>query len=384
VQLHFADGKEASVPGVYLRDNCPASFHPTTGMRRVMVNPADPAHTAPSKAAVGAGGELSLEWPDGHASTFSCEWLRGHVLPRASPQADVVTWDAAWLRANLDVVTFPFEAVVGKSGPAVLAWLDALWRHGITRLAGAPAEVEQIRRLSQALRLPLRKTVYGGELFDVQVKPKAANQAYTSDALCLHTDLPYYAKPPDVQILHFLAAGPASDGGQSTFSDGFAAAGALKGRSAAAFEALCRVPVVFEDVNAPQYHMEAEHSVLELNASGGLSAVNINNGVRSSLLGAGHGDPASVRAHYEATGDFQALLEGPEHRFEHPTRPGEVWVFNNRRVLHGRSAFSGRFSRHLQGGYFEWDDINSLRRLLRGGSSASFWEQRQPFEQTDG
>jgi len=386
VQLHFSDGKRAAVPGVYLRDNCccTACLHPTTGMRRVMVSMTDPAHKAPAKATVGPDGELSLEWPDGHATTLSSEWLRCRVLPRANPQEDIVTWDAAWLRANLDVVTFPFQAVVGKSGPDVLAWLDALWKYGLTRLVGAPAEVEQVRRLAQSVRLPLRKTIYGGDLFDVKVKPNAANQAYTPDGLGMHTDLPYYSKPPDVQILHCIVAGPASDGGQSTFSDGFAAAGSLRGRSAAAYEILGRVPVVFEDVNVPQYHMEGVHSVLELDASGGLAAVNLSNFVRSSLLGAGHGDPASIRAHYEAMADFQALLEGEEHRFEHSTRPGEVWVFNNRRVLHGRRAFSGRFPRHLQGGYMEWDDIHSLRRLLRSDSSASFWEQRKPFEQTDG
>ena len=45
-------------------------------------------------------------------------------------------------------------------------------------------------------------------------------------------------------------------------------------------------------------------------------------------------------------------------------------MFDNRRVLHGRHAFSegageGGRRRHLQGAYVEWEDVNSKIRVLR-------------------
>jgi gamma-butyrobetaine dioxygenase len=51
-------------------------------------------------------------------------------------------------------------------------------------------------------------------------------------------------------------------------------------------------------------------------------------------------------------------------------RRGEIAVFDNRRVLHSRHAFSegageGGRRRHLQGAYVEWEDVNSKIRVLR-------------------
>ena len=47
---------------------------------------------------------------------------------------------------------------------------------------------------------------------------------------------------------------------------------------------------------------------------------------------------------------------------------GDVWVFDNARVLHGRAAFAPTSPRELEGGYFSWDDVESIIRL--GGGAA--------------
>ena len=49
--------------------------------------------------------------------------------------------------------------------------------------------------------------------------------------------------------------------------------------------------------------------------------------------------------------------------------PGDVWVFDNRRVLHGRRALNsdkgtGAGGRILEGAYMEWDGLDSAMRLL--------------------
>lgn len=44
---------------------------------------------------------------------------------------------------------------------------------------------------------------------------------------------------------------------------------------------------------------------------------------------------------------------------------GDAVVFNNRRMLHGRTAFTGDGKRHLHGCYLEMDDyLNKLRVKL--------------------
>lgn len=49
---------------------------------------------------------------------------------------------------------------------------------------------------------------------------------------------------------------------------------------------------------------------------------------------------------------LQAFLEEGQYAHEHTVRarmqPGQCMVFNNRRMLHGREAFSGNGKRHMQ------------------------------------
>jgi len=107
----------------------------------------------------------------------------------------------------------------------------------------------------------------------------------------------------------------------------------------------------------------------------------------------------SVERYYEAYADFERMLGGgdeanldsidddddlsryaKEYTWRYKLRPGEMLVFNNRRMLHGRRSFSSgpdasaeEGQRHLVGCYTNIDDtLNNYRVLLRsrGGSAA--------------
>jgi gamma-butyrobetaine dioxygenase len=48
------------------------------------------------------------------------------------------------------------------------------------------------------------------------------------------------------------------------------------------------------------------------------------------------------------------LLKSPAFLFEQLATPGDIWVFDNRRVLHGRRGLTAECrERHLEGGYVE-------------------------------
>lgn len=357
VWLTFDDGSTTVLPAVFLRDACECELcrHPSTLQR--LVDGIDPNVSAVSADA--DEGVLHLVWPDGHRSRFESSWLASHVPLTASSGCvgDVLlqSWTGVEMEAIMESsATFEFTEVAA-GGIETVAWLDALRRYGLTRLTNATRQRGQIKHLATALRLPLRTTVYGEggtETFHVHVKPKANNQAYTNQALPLHTDLPFYASPPGVQLLHVVQQDESvAVGGESIFADGQHAASQLSDRD---FELLRTVAVAFEDIEPsqpPSYHLQASHAVLEerrpacpfsgrsasaveaAQAEVGIERppinVNLNNGVRASLLPGAASEvaaAATVRAHYAAVARFRSLLTAAQ--YVKRALPGDMWIFD--------------------------------------------------------
>lgn len=79
---------------------------------------------------------------------------------------------------------------------------------------------------------------------------------------------------------------------------------------------------------------------------------------------------------YEAARKFDALLKKKGNEYWEQLTPGRVLVFDNWRVLHGRSGFTGK--RRICGGYINRDDWVSRYKMevvgkeeVLGGLSAS-------------
>ena len=58
-----------------------------------------------------------------------------------------------------------------------------------------------------------------------------------------------------------------------------------------------------------------------------------------------------------------SLANSPEFKLELKLSPGEAVVWDNARVMHGRTAYRGR--RWLQGAYIDWDAVRSTYDLWR-------------------
>jgi gamma-butyrobetaine dioxygenase len=102
--------------------------------------------------------------------------------------------------------------------------------------------------------------------------------------------------------------------------------------------------------------------------------------------------PDTPPAFYTALGAFAAELARPERVLRHRLREGEAVLFDNRRVLHARTAFGaaatapepedeglevqevrdGESDRWLKGCYLEADDVEDRRRVLL--DEMTWWE----------
>ncbi|WP_108445618.1 TauD/TfdA family dioxygenase [Halomonas denitrificans] len=348
--LGWRNGDRARFPLTWLRDHCACAEcrHPMTRERLYM------ALEVPERAPATEleDGNLILTWADGHVSRFDAVWL--HQRRPGQAREDAVPARRPWAPDYRPTRVDHADFVAGAEGER--AWLTALLRDGLVLLENGPLADEEVSRLAGRIG-PLRATNFGAR-FDVQSKPNPNNAAYTAIGLALHTDLPNWRHPPDIQLLYCLEND--AEGGESTFFDGFAAAEALRRQDPEAFRRLAETEIDFRfqdeghDLvwSAPLFSLDEQDRVVE---------VRLNNWIRDTL----RLPLEEIDAWYDAYRVFWALAQDPRNRLEFSLAPGEMVAFDNRRVMHGRNAFdpsTGR--RHLQGTYLDLDMCESRLRVL--------------------
>ncbi len=119
------------------------------------------------------------------------------------------------------------------------------------------------------------------------------------------------------------------------------------------------MPFLFRSGNAELY---AERPLIELAPDGEIRAVHYNSRSMAPLPPDGGG----LAAFFAAYRLFARLLL--EERFQLKLRMevGQLVLFDNRRILHGRAAFTaGDGTRHLRGCYLARDSVQSETALLR-------------------
>ncbi|MDN3521619.1 TauD/TfdA family dioxygenase [Halomonas ramblicola] len=348
--LTWEDGARARLPWLWLRDHCacPECRHPQTRERLVLPR-------AAAEPAIGvqlSDGHLRLTWPDGHASDFHGGWL--HQRRPAAAPADPLPVPRPWRDDYSLARVRHADFVVGNAGER--AWLEALLRDGLVLLEEGPLADEEVSRLATRIG-PLRATNFGAR-FDVRSKPNPNNAAYTAIGLALHTDLPNWQHPPDIQLLYCLEND--AEGGESQFADGYRVAETLRSEDPEAFRVLAETPIDFR-FQDETHDIAVRAPILSCDAQGRVVEVRFNNWIRDTL----RLPEEAIDAWYRAYHRFWELLHEPRHQLELSLRPGDMIAFDNRRVLHGRGAFdpnSGR--RHLQGTYLDRDPIESRLRVL--------------------
>ncbi|WP_207033712.1 TauD/TfdA family dioxygenase [Salinicola sp. DM10] len=358
VVLTWADGSQGEFPQRWLRDHCACSAcrHPLTRERLYSLLD-DPlwARLGNDDAVAElnvAADRLSLTWADGHRSRFDAGWLhqrrpgqaRDTLLPRAAP------WQPGFAPRHVAYADFD-DSQAGRR-----RWIEALLRDGLVLLDDGPREPETVSRIAEHIG-PQRATNFGAR-FDVRSVPNPNNAAYTAIGLELHTDLPNWRQPPDIQLLYCLEND--AEGGESSFTDGFAAARELRQRDPQAFRILSETPIDFR-FQDDGHDIAVRQPVIDLDATGEPREIRFNNWIRDTLSL----PVAQIDAWYDAYHTFWQVLREPQRRVELTLAPGQMVAFDNRRVLHGRNAFDPNTGkRHLQGTYLDLDMLQSHLRVL--------------------
>lgn len=350
--IHF---KNRHFHPLWLRDNCLcADCRHSNGQRlhETWLLPLEPqvieAHEDETGLYVTWGAESGT-----HPSFYPAEWLEKHAHPeqglRAASSAPVL-WGSE-LQGELP--SFSYQDVI--QNPAVKRdWLSAVARFGAAKLADVPVQRGMILKVVELFGF-VRNTNYG-ELFEVVTEKQPVNLAYTPIPLSLHTDNPYRDPVPTLQLLHCLVQ--AQEGGVTALSDGFFAAEKLREIDPAAFALLSSTAVDFRFAS-DDAELSHRGPMIKTDVDGRVCEVRINN--RSCAPIALPFEQLS--AYYAAYQKFMQTLQGEQCKITLKLKAGELLLFDNQRVLHGREV-QAIGQRHLQGCYADKDGLRSTLALL--------------------
>ena len=358
--VKWNDGEESNFNYYWLRDNCPTAHDKDSNHR--MFNILEVSKNLSVKEfKINVEGKLEVEWSEGdHISHYDPKWLRENCYTLKNKQKYISPfqlWDSS-LEKNLESVTIDHSEIL-NSEEGLLKWLELLHYKGIAIVKNTPVEKESafpvLNRISHT-----RQTFFNTP-FEVINIPKPNNSAYTAHALRNHMDLPWFETPPGYQFLHCLIN--SAEGGNSSAVDGFAVADYLRKNEKEIFDTLISIPLKFRDKDYTQETVRNFHaSAISLTKDGDYNDIRFSVATMDTL----DCHPDVMDKVYKAHHRFGNLLHDEKFQIKFRLEPGDIFSFNNRRALHGRTAFDPNSgNRHLQGYYMDRDEIIGRLNFLK-------------------
>ncbi|WP_108883219.1 2-trimethylaminoethylphosphonate dioxygenase [Anderseniella sp. Alg231-50] len=361
VSVCWEDGFAARFHAIWLRDNAldPETRSASNAQRLITLHDI-PADTGIAEASVSAD-LLTIRFaPENKQVAFPSGWLRKHAYDVKAGRArgwtppEIETWDSDFDVAR---VTGNYGSVQ-ENTDALRDWLAGVRRHGFAKLAGGPDASGALLDVA-ALFGYVRETNYG-KWFEVRTEVNPANLAYTGLGLQAHTDNPYRDPVPTLQILYCLENSAA--GGDSQVVDGFAAALRLRAEDPHGFELLTRYCARYEYRGTGDVHLVSRKPMIELSPDGELTAIRFNNRSTAAITDVPFDDMADYYAAYRRLGE---IIDDPAMAVGFKLEPGECFIVDNTRVLHGRTGYADSGgSRWLQGCYADKDGLLSTLSVL--------------------
>ncbi len=357
--LVWPDGTTLECHPRWLRENAPGPGGINLATRECELDPAHlPVDLTLGRICV-ADGALDVTFePEHRDATFHPGWLR-HVADDMHQPFAVIPAPEPWTAAaHPEPTTYDGPATLCDDNSLAVA-LCGLARCGLIRLSGCGTDPGTVARLAERIGA-IRDSNFGLTWHvDVDITPTTV--ANTGLRLAPHTDLPTREVPPGLQLLHCVEN--TVEGGWSTMADGLAIADHLRDFEPGAFEALTTLEWIFFN-RSPDYDHRWQGPVIDTGDGRIPYTYRAFHPVRAFPAMAG----ADVERAYAALGLLSATAGSDRFQVRYPFRPGDIVVFDNRRVLHGRDAFEPLpgTRRRLIGTYIDTDEFYSrLRVLLR-------------------
>jgi gamma-butyrobetaine dioxygenase len=338
------------LPPLWLREKVrEASARDPTTWQRLFDPHRLPADLSITSVAV-AERHATVRFSDGFEGAFDAAHLEALTAPN-----DDLPPARQWTAADAPSLAFDWTSVAADDD-AFHACLHQFLASGFAVLKSTPTERHSV--LEVASRFGWVRETNFGRFFEVYSRALSNDLAYRAVPLSPHTDNPYRDPVPGIQLLHCLVND--TSGGLSTLVDGLAVCTRLRMEDPDGFALLTSVQVgfAFDDESAC---LRSAHPLVETDANGEPTGIHYSPRLDETPLLA----PGTMLAFHAARQRLGELLSSPEFEIRFRLDPGEAMMFDNNRVLHGRTGYDpAEGFRHLQGCYIDRDGPGCHYRVL--------------------
>lgn len=351
----WQDEHVSRYPAIWLLEacNCAQCGDTQTAVRHVKLTDKS-SHPQPGNCSHDDS-SLNIDWGDMHLSCYDLTWLRSMCLSDQARQERKFR-PILWGSEMANALPYMNYTEVRVSSELHQVFLESVLYRGFAILRGVPAARKQTEEIASLVG-KLRLTNY--EVYELESKPDPELAGDMALPLAPHTDEPYRIDPPAITFFHVIQA--SEEGGASTLIDSFKLVESLKQQNPAAFEILSTVPARFHRNLRERRRFEYQHPIIQIDSDGDITSVRLLDRGMAPV------DCAldQVQPFYDALREFLDLSYGGHGMIEFRLQSGDVLVFNNQRLMHGRTAFDpSKSERHIRSFSVDLDEFYSRLRII--------------------
>ena len=293
------------------------------------------------------GNYINILWSDSeNIIKYSTEFLQNNLIKKETKNDKYFLWTSKDINNQ---VYQDYKDVLSDDGFKL--FLKKLYKFGFCVISNCQTKMKTVETIANKIGY-VRESIFGG-LWEFESNENMADSAYTQEELRPHTDSTYSKDAPGLQLL--LCCDYNATGGESIMVDGFKIADILK-KEKEIFDILSNVEVPGRYVGDGVI-LEASRPIFKFNSKKELIQVSFNNYDRAEF----RIENKLMVKFYDAIKRFDKLANNTKYQWRHILKPGELLIFNNWRVLHGRGSFTGK--RKMSGCYINMEDFESTYKI---------------------
>ena len=350
INILFSNNKEDNFLNIWLRDHArdEDSWDHRSNQRKIYTAKLDPKLYIKKAILKDNGKSVDILWSDlkkpiNYTSNFFLE----NSKQSQKINNNINIWDKKDIGEEIYT---DFQNTITNDG--FKEFLEKLYKFGFVVIQNCKTEMSSVEKIANKIGY-VRESIFGG-LWSFESNNNMADSAYTQDELRPHTDSTYSNDAPGLQLL--LCCHYEATGGESIMVDGFKIAEKIYKENRDLYTLLSEIEVTGQYIGDGVF-LEAKRPIFKLNSNKELVQVSFNNYDRAAF----RMDDEKTLKFYDAIREFDLIANNREYQWRHILKPGELLIFNNWRILHGRGSFKG--DRKMSGCYINKEDFDSSCRM---------------------